>query len=120
MNKTTLKTTQRARRKRGIRKNIFGTPQRPRLTIFRSARHIYAQVVDDLKGHTLVSASTAEKTNKVAHGGNVEAAKLIGKAVAERAKEKGITAVTFDRNGFRYHGRVKAIADAAREGGLKF
>jgi large subunit ribosomal protein L18 len=120
MKKNKLKTIQRERRKRGIRKRTFGTPERPRLTVFRSSRHIYAQIIDDLKGHTLVSASTAEKAGKAEHGGNVAAATQIGKAVAERAKEKGITAVSFDRNGFRYHGRVKAIADAAREGGLKF
>jgi large subunit ribosomal protein L18 len=120
MKKNKLKTIQRERRKRGIRKRTLGTPQRPRLTVFRSSRHIYAQIIDDLKGHTLVSASTVEKDAKAEHGGNCDAAKLIGKAVAERAKDKGITAVTFDRNGFRYHGRVKAIADAAREGGLKF
>jgi len=120
MKKNLLKTVQRERRKRGIRKKAFGTPNRPRLSIFRSSRHIYAQVIDDLRGHTLVSASTAEKDNKAEHGGNVEAAKLIGKAIADRAKERGITAVTFDRNGFRYHGRVRAIADAAREGGLQF
>lgn len=120
MKKNMLKTTQRQRRKRGIRKRVFGTPARPRLTIFRSSRHIYAQVIDDLKGHTLVSASTAEKNNKAEHGGNCDAAKLIGKAIAERAKDKGIATVTFDRNGFRYHGRVRAIAEAAREGGLTF
>jgi len=115
-----LKRLRRQRRKQGIRKRVFGVGDRPRLTVFRTARHTYAQVVDDLKGHTLVSASTVEKALEVEHGGNRDAATAVGKALAERAKAKGIEHVVFDRNGFPYHGRVKALADAAREGGLKF
>jgi large subunit ribosomal protein L18 len=106
-----------------IRKRVAGTPERPRLAVFRSQSHMYAQVIDDLAGKTLCSASTTEKalaTGKSKKGANVEAAKAIGKAIAERAKEKGIEAVVFDRGGFLYHGRVKALADAAREAGLKF
>jgi large subunit ribosomal protein L18 len=104
-----------------IRKKMLGTPERPRLNIYRSLNHIYAQVVDDLHGQTLVSASTVEgaKASKRT-GGNVAAAKEVGKKVAERAKEKGISKVVFDRGGYLYHGRVKALADAAREAGLQF
>ena len=101
-----------------IRKKMSGTAARPRLAVFRSVKHIYAQVIDDRSGTTLVSASTAEKG--AANGGNVAGATTIGKLVAERAKEKGISAVVFDRGGFLYHGRVKALADAAREAGLQF
>lgn len=115
-----LKRLRRGRRKQGIRKRVFGVSDRPRLTIFRSARHTYAQVVDDLKGHTIVSASTVEKDVDCNHGGNRDAATAVGKLLAERAKAKGIGRVVFDRNGFPYHGRVKALADAAREGGLQF
>jgi len=102
-----------------IRSRVAGTSERPRLVVFRSLNHIYAQVVDDGPGHTLVTASSAEKDLK-AKGGNVEGAKLIGKMVAERAKEKGINRVVFDRGGYLYHGRVKALADAARAAGLEF
>ena len=102
-----------------IRKKLQGTAERPRLNVYRSLNHIYVQVVDDLNGKTLVSASTAEGEGKMS-GGNVAAAKEIGKAIAERAKAKGITMVVFDRGGYIYHGRVKALADAAREGGLQF
>lgn len=103
-----------------IRKRVKGTAERPRLAVFRSLNHIYAQVIDDRSGHTLASASSAEKSVEVKSGGNVEAAKVVGKLVAERAKQAGIGAVVFDRGGFLYHGRVKALADAAREGGLEF
>jgi large subunit ribosomal protein L18 len=103
-----------------IRKRVKGTAERPRLAVFRSLNHIYAQVIDDRSGKTLVAASTAEKSAAVKSGGNVEAAKVVGKIVAERAKAAGINAVVFDRGGFLYHGRVKALADAAREGGLEF
>jgi len=105
-----------------IRKKLRGTTERPRLTVFRSTAHIYAQVVDDTKGVTLVSASFFEKAaaTKKGTGGNVAAAKEIGKRVAERAKENGIKKVVFDRGGYIYHGRVKALADAAREAGLEF
>ena len=101
-----------------IRKKMSGTAARPRLAVFRSIKHIYAQVIDDRSGTTLISASSAEKG--AANGGNVAGAIAIGKLVAERAKEKGIGAVVFDRGGFLYHGRVKALADAAREAGLQF
>ena len=107
------------------RKRIAGTPERPRLRVFRSVSHIYAQVIDDQAGTTLVSASTTEPALKAkltdgAKGGNLAGAKAIGAAVAERLKAKGITRVVFDRGGFLYHGRVKAVADAAREAGLEF
>jgi large subunit ribosomal protein L18 len=102
-----------------IRSRVAGTPERPRLAVFRSVNHIYAQVIDDQQGHTLVAAASTEKDLK-GKGGNVAGAKQIGKAVAERAKEKGITKVVFDRGGYLYHGRVKALADAAREAGLEF
>ena len=102
-----------------IRKKLAGTTERPRLAIFRSVAHIYAQVIDDAEGKTLVSASSVDKGGKI-NGGNVMAAKQIGKLVAERAKEKGIKQVVFDRGGYHYHGRVKALADAAREAGLEF
>ncbi len=102
-----------------IRHKVRGTAERPRLAVFRSLHHVYAQVIDDLGGRTLVSASTVEKGLR-SKGGNVAAAKAIGKAVAERAKEKGIGKVVFDRGGYLYHGRVKALADAAREAGLEF
>lgn len=102
-----------------IRRRVAGTQERPRLAIFRSLNHIYAQVIDDGPGNTLVAASSTEKDLR-GKGGNVEGAKLIGKIVAERAKTKGITRVVFDRGGYLYHGRVKALADAAREAGLEF
>jgi large subunit ribosomal protein L18 len=120
--------TKRDRRHRislRLRKRIAGTPERPRLAVFRSVSHIYAQVIDDAAGTTLVSASTTEPALKAkltdgAKGGNLAGAKAIGVAVAERLKAKGITRVVFDRGGFLYHGRVKAVADAARESGLEF
>ena len=102
-----------------IRRKVRGTAERPRLAIYRSVAHIYAQVIDDEKGATLASASSVDKAART-NGGNVAAAKSIGKLVAERAKEKGITKVVFDRGGYLYHGRVKALADAAREAGLEF
>lgn len=106
-----------------IRRKLRGSAERPRLAVFRSLAHIYAQVIDDAEGKTLVSASSVDKGGKGAppgSGGNVAAAKAIGKLVAERAKEKGITKVVFDRGGYQYHGRVKALADAARAAGLEF
>lgn len=103
-----------------IRKKVQGTPERPRLCVFRSVKHIYVQVVDDTQGVTLCAASTAEKEHKDKTGGNIEAAKRIGKAIAERALAKGISAVVFDRGGYLYHGRVKSLAESARETGLKF
>jgi large subunit ribosomal protein L18 len=101
-----------------IRARVHGTEERPRLAVFRSVKHIYAQVIDDSKGHTIVAASSAEKNTP--GGGNVAGAKSVGKQVAERAKEKGVKAVVFDRGGYLYHGRIKALADAAREAGLEF
>jgi large subunit ribosomal protein L18 len=107
------------------RKRINGTPERPRLRVFRSVSHIYAQVIDDMTGRTLVSASSTEPSLKGAFskgigGGNLKGAEAIGKAIAERSVEKGITRVVFDRGGFLYHGRIRAIADAARKAGLEF
>jgi large subunit ribosomal protein L18 len=104
-----------------IRKKMQGTAERPRLNVYRSLNHIYVQVIDDLHGRTLVSASTAEgKKESRTTGGNVASAKAVGKTIAERAKAKGVTKVVFDRGGYIYHGRVKAVAEAAREAGLKF
>ena len=104
-----------------IRKKVMGTSERPRLNVYRSLNHIYVQVIDDLEGVTLVSANSAEgKKESRASGGNLASAKNVGKAVAERAKAKAITKVVFDRGGYIYHGRVKALADAAREAGLQF
>ncbi len=105
-----------------IRKKIRGTPARPRLAVFRSQGHIYAQVIDDDAGRTLCAASSLDKDVRGASksGGNVAAAKSVGSLIAARAKDKGIAAVVFDRGGFQYHGRIKALADAAREAGLKF
>ncbi|MBY0230058.1 MAG: 50S ribosomal protein L18 [Gemmataceae bacterium] len=115
----------RTRRKFRVRNKIEGTPERPRLSVFRSGKHIYAQLIDDLAGKTLASASTLPaKADRAAlglkHGANVAAAKVIGTKIAEAAKAAGITKVAFDRGPYRYHGRVKALADAAREGGLQF
>ncbi|MGE5236357.1 MAG: 50S ribosomal protein L18 [Acidobacteriota bacterium] len=105
-----------------IRKVVQGTSDRPRLVVFRSLNHVYAQLVDDVHGTTLVAASTREKALRegLKHGGNKAAGKAIGQSIATRAKDKGITTVVFDRAGFRYHGVVKELADAAREAGLKF
>jgi large subunit ribosomal protein L18 len=102
-----------------IRRKLSGTKERPRLAVFRSVAHIYAQVIDDVEGRTLVSASSVDKDGKT-KGGNVAAAAAIGKLVAERAREKGVKQVVFDRGGYQYHGRIKALADAAREAGLEF
>jgi large subunit ribosomal protein L18 len=101
-----------------LRKKISGTPERPRLAVFRSLKHIYAQIIDDSTGTTLCAASSQEKT--LSTKGNAEGAKLVGTTLAERAKEKGISSVVFDRGGFRYHGRVASLADGAREAGLEF
>ncbi len=102
-----------------IRRRVKGTPERPRLAVFRSLKHIYAQIIDDLAGRTLVSASSNEK-GASPRGGNLAGAREIGRLVAERAREKGITRVVFDRGGYLYHGRIKALAEAAREAGLEF
>ena len=101
-----------------IRRKLRGSTERPRLAIYRSLNHIYAQVIDDLQGQTLVSASTTEKDLRGSSGGNVEAARRVGKTIAERALAKGISSVVFDRGGYLYHGRIKALTDAAREAGL--
>jgi len=101
-----------------IRKKVRGSAERPRLAVFRSLNHIYAQVIDDNNGKTLATASTTEKALAVKTGGNIEAAKTVGKAIAERAAAAGISSVVFDRGGYVYHGRVKALLDATREGGL--
>jgi len=121
MNKNKLKGVRHKRRRVGIRKRIGGTPERPRLAVYRSLNHIYAQLIDDLAGRTLASASTRDKAIKVESStGNADAAKAVGAEIARRAKAAGVETVVFDRGGFRYHGRVKALADAAREEGLKF
>lgn len=103
-----------------IRRKVRGTPERPRLAVFRSLKHIYAQVIDDAAGKTLVAASSDEKNSPVAGGGNLEGARQVGQMVAARAKENGIVKVVFDRGGYLYHGRVKALAEAARKAGLEF
>jgi len=112
----------RKKRHLRIRKNIAGTTERPRLSVFRSSKHIYAQIIDDVNGNTIVSASTVDKElrDKVTNGANIEAAKLVGELVAKRAVEKGIKSVVFDRSGYLYHGRIKALAESAREAGLEF
>jgi large subunit ribosomal protein L18 len=110
----------RFRIKKRIRKIVHGTPDRPRMTVFRSSKEIYVQLIDDLSGKTMVAASSIEKTMKDHKGTKTEVAKQVGKLVAEKALQAGISSVVFDRNGYLYHGRVKALADSAREGGLKF
>ena len=122
MGKLDPKVKSRIKRKKRIRKKITGDSQRPRLSVFRSARHIYAQVIDDTSGRTLAAASTLEPTvrGKKTFENKTAAAAYIGKVVAERAREKGIAKVVFDRNGFLYHGRVKALSQGAREAGLEF
>jgi large subunit ribosomal protein L18 len=123
--KIQTKNDRRVRIQLRQRKRISGTKERPRLSVFRSVTHIYAQVIDDMSGQTLVSASTVEPTlkgafDKAVRGSNIKGAEAIGKAIAERSIEKGITRVVFDRSGFLYHGRIRAVADAARKAGLDF
>jgi large subunit ribosomal protein L18 len=121
--KNKLKQVRLQRRKWSIRSRLIGTAERPRLSVFRSDKHIYAQIIDDHTGQTLAAASSAStdvRGAELKNGGNVAAAKKVGSIIATRAKEKGIAAVCFDRGGRMYHGRIKALADAAREGGLKF
>jgi large subunit ribosomal protein L18 len=110
------------RRRRHVRSKIVGNAERPRLTVFRSSKHIYAQLINDLEGVTLAAASSRLKDTKttVPYGGNIKAAQMVGEKIAEAAKSKGIAKVAFDRGHYRYHGRVKALADAARKGGLQF
>jgi large subunit ribosomal protein L18 len=122
MKSNELRVLRRERRKRGIRERLWGTVERPRLTVFRSRKHIYAQIIDDDRGVTLCEASTMSKDlrSSIDYGGNVAAAKIIGAALANRAKEQKIETVCLDRNGYRFHGRLKGLAEAAREAGLKF
>ncbi|MEH7252116.1 50S ribosomal protein L18 [Neobacillus niacini] len=114
------KNASRKKRHARVRAKLSGTAARPRLNVFRSNKHLYAQLIDDMSGTTLASASTMEKDLNLESTSNVEAAKLVGELVAKRAVEKGITAVVFDRGGYLYHGRVQALADAARANGLQF
>ena len=116
------KNKARLKRHLRVRKKIQGTAERPRLNVFRSSKHIYAQLIDDVAGVTIVSASTVDKelSGSVNNGGSVEAARQVGELVAKRAKEKGHTSIVFDRGGYLYHGRIQALADAAREAGLEF
>jgi large subunit ribosomal protein L18 len=122
MGKTNPRAVARHRRKKHIRKQVRGTAERPRLSVFRSARHIYAQVIDDVAGTTLAAASTlsGELEGLNGHSGNRDASAAVGKLVAEKALAAGVSTVTFDRNGYLFHGRVKSLVDAAREAGLKF
>ncbi|MBE9503348.1 MAG: 50S ribosomal protein L18 [Proteobacteria bacterium] len=117
-----IKLQKRERRKKSIRKVIGGTAERPRLSVYRSATNIYAQIIDDTSGNTLVAVSTLNKElkGKLKNGGNVEAAQKVGELLSKLAKKRKVTKIAFDRNGYLYHGRVKALADAAREGGLEF
>ncbi|MEZ4668336.1 MAG: 50S ribosomal protein L18 [Anaerolineae bacterium] len=119
---TEKKTASRERRHRRVRSKVEGTPQRPRLNVFRSLSNIYAQVIDDVDGKTLVAASTIDKevAKQIGDKNKKDAARVVGKVLAERAKSAGITSVVFDRGGYRYHGRVAALAEGAREGGLEF
>jgi len=117
---TAQKQVIRFKRKLRIRSRVEGTSERPRLSVFRSNKHVYVQLVDDLKGQTLVAASTNEEELREKTGATIEGAKTLGNLVAKRALAKNISQVVFDRSGYLYHGRVKALADAAREGGLKF
>lgn len=120
MDRQKNKAIRRSRRRVGIRRKISGTPSRPRLAVYRSLNHIYVQVIDDINGNTIASASTRDKDVSASATGNSEAAAQVGKLIAEKAKAAGVTAVAMDRSGFRYHGRIKALADAAREAGLQF
>lgn len=114
------KQTLRLKRHRRVRAKVSGTAERPRLNVFRSIRHIYAQLIDDDAGVTLAAASSLDPSLRATSGGNIEGARQVGALIAARAIEKGINRVVFDRGGYKYHGRVKSLADAAREGGLEF
>ncbi len=116
------RNARRLKRHQRVRNKVFGTPEKPRMCVFRSAKNISVQIIDDTKGHTLVAASSTDKDLKgqISYGGNKEAAKIVGEAVAKKALAAGIETVSFDRGGFLYHGRVKELADGAREAGLKF
>jgi large subunit ribosomal protein L18 len=122
MKEQRLKMKRRLRRRNHVRRKVVGTAERPRLSVFRSSKHIYAQLIDDHSGVTLAAASSLapDVRSSLKYGGNVKAAQVVGKKLAEAAKEKGIAKAAFDRGHYRYHGRVKALADAAREGGLQF
>jgi large subunit ribosomal protein L18 len=122
MNREKAKQQRRLRRRKRVRKHVVGTAERPRLSVFRSLRHIYGQIIDDGRARTLCAASSRDKAlaGKLAAGGNKDAAATVGKLLAERAVAAGIRKVTFDRGGYRFHGRVKALAEAVREGGVKF
>jgi len=121
MDQNKRKAVQRLRRRNHVRRNITGTAERPRLTVFRSSKHIYAQLIDDLSGATLAAASStvADLRKASPYGGNTKAAKVVGQRLAEEAKAKGVTKAAFDRGHYRYHGRIKALAEGAREGGLQ-
>lgn len=120
MDINSLKQKRRTKRRIGIRKRISGTPERPRMSVYKSLAHMYVQVIDDLGGRTIAAASTKEKGSPAGKTGNCAAAAQAGDRLAQRAKAAGVTKVVFDRGGFKYHGRVKALADAARKGGLQF
>lgn len=122
MNHQKANQRQRLRRRRHVRNKVRGTAERPRLSVFRSSKHIYVQIIDDEQGATLAAVSTQSKeiASSTPYGGNIKAAQEVGKAIAEAAKAKGIEKVAFDRGHYKYHGRIKALADAAREAGLKF
>lgn len=120
MIKKATRNSGRKKRHGRVRNRLFGTEERPRLNVFRSNKNIYAQLIDDINGKTLISASTADKDLKVESGSNVEAAKQVGELIATRAKDKGYKSVVFDRGGYLFHGRVKALAEAARAAGLEF
>ena len=120
--KNVQKAKRLTRRRQHVRKNVFGTTERPRLSVYRSSKHIYAQLIDDMSGRTIAAAAStvADVRGGLKNGGNVAGAKAVGRAIAERGKAAGVTTVAFDRGGRQYHGRIKALADAAREAGLKF
>src|SRR5256885_3988246 len=118
--RTASRTAARSRRHLRVRKKVQGTAERPRLVVTRSSKNIFVQVIDDTVGHTLVSASTLDRSLRAAEGTKTDKARLVGEMVANRAKEAGIAAVVFDRGGYKYHGRIAALADAARENGLEF
>ena len=120
MNKSKLKNTRRTRRRKRVSKKVRGTSEKPRLTVFRSNKNIYAQIIDDMEGKTIASSSTRDSDLKLSSGGNRSAAEAVGKSLAEKAVAKGVKKVAFDRNGYLYHGRVQGLADAARKGGLEF
>jgi len=120
MNKNKLKAKRQWRRRKNARKTLGGTATQPRLAVYRSLNHVYAQVIDDMEGHTIASASTRDKGVALGKTGNAEAAKEVGKKLAEKALAAGVKKVVFDRGGFRFHGRVKALAEGAREAGLQF